>query len=85
MRMMVDDAITTRSVLRRAGMAFDEREVLVTTLPHRPGAMARMARCLADAGVNIEAIYLLHSSAEGLEFAVCVDELAAARERLATP
>jgi hypothetical protein len=81
--LMVDDAVTARSVLRRAGLAFDEREVLVTTLPHRPGAVAAMARSLADAGVNIEAIYLLRCSAEGLEFAIAVDDPDAARSRLA--
>ena len=81
--LMVDDAATARSVLRRAGLSFDEREVLVTTLPHQPGSVAAMARGLADAGVNIEAIYLLRSSAEGHEFAVAVDEPGAAQQRLA--
>ena len=77
---MVDDEVTTRSVLRRAGVAFEEREVMITTLPHRPGALATMARRLADAGVNIDAVYLLNSSAEGLDFALAVDEVAAARD-----
>ena len=80
--LMVDDAATARSVLRRAGLAFDEREVLATTLPHQPGAVAAMARRLADAGVNIEAIYLLRCSAEGLEFAVAVDDPQTARSHL---
>ena len=84
-RMMVDDASTTRAVLQRAGLTFDEREVLVTVLPHQAGAMATMARRLADAGINIEAVYLLNSSVRGLEFAVAVDELAAAREQMVTP
>jgi len=82
-RLMVDDALTARSVLRRAGLSFDEREVLVTTLPHRPGAVADMARGLADAGVNIEAMYLLRCSAEGMEFALAVDDPDAARPRIA--
>ncbi|MBN2114691.1 MAG: hypothetical protein JW785_11270 [Acidimicrobiia bacterium] len=82
-RLMVDDAATARSVLRRAGLAFDEREILVTTLPHSQGAVATMARALADAGVNIDAIYLLRCSAEGMEFAVAVDDPDAARPRLA--
>jgi hypothetical protein len=80
--LMVDDAATARSVLRRAGLAFDEREVLTTTLPHQPGAVATMARRLADAGVNIEAIYLLRCSAEGMEFAVAVDDPDRARSHL---
>lgn len=81
-RLMVDDYVTTRSVLRRAGMAFEERPIQVTTLPHRPGALATLARKLADAGVNIDSIYLLRSSSEGLEFAIGVDEPEIARQRL---
>jgi len=73
-RMMVDDDVTTRSVLRKAGMTFEERRIEVTTLPHRPGALATMTRQLADAGINIDAVYLLRSSAEGLEFAIGVDD-----------
>ncbi len=34
--LMVGDAFAVRSVLRRAGLSFGEREVLATTLPHRP-------------------------------------------------
>jgi hypothetical protein len=80
--LMVDDAVTTRSVLRRAGLSFEERDVLVTTIPTRPGAVATMSRRLADAGVNIEAIYLLRCSAEGMEFAVAVDDPGTARRHL---
>jgi hypothetical protein len=73
-RLMVDDAPTTRVVLRDAGITFEERPVQVTRLPHRPGAFAAMTRRLADAGVNIDAVYLLRSSAEGLEFAIGIDD-----------
>ena len=38
-----------------------------------------MTRRLADAKVNIDAMYLLRSSAEGLEFAIAVDEPQRAR------
>jgi hypothetical protein len=71
--LVVGDAATTRAVLREAGMAFEERPVLTTSLSHNTGALAAMARRLADSGVNIEALYLLRSSPEGLEFAVAVD------------
>lgn len=81
-RLMVEDDVTTRSVLRTAGMTFDERPIQVIQLPHRPGALATMARDLADAGINIDAVYLLRSSAEGLDFAIGVDDPDAAAERL---
>ena len=80
--LMVGDALAVRALLRRAGLSFEEREVLVTTLSHRPGAMAAMARGLADAGVNIEALYLLRCSAEGMQFAISVDDPDAARRHL---
>jgi len=81
--LMAGDAAAVRSVLRRAGLSFNEREVLLTTLSPRPGSLAAMARSLADAGVNIEALYLLRCSAEGLEFAVAVDDPQTARRHLA--
>lgn len=43
-----------------------------------------MTHQLAESGVNIDAMYLLHSSAEGLHFAVAVDDTEVARERLAS-
>ena len=81
-RLMVDDAVGTRSVLRLAGISFDEREVLITNLDPRPGALAAITRRLADAEVNIDAMYLLRSSAEGMEFAIAVDDPDRARSRI---
>ncbi len=71
--LVVGDSAAARAVLRDSGMAFEERTVLTTTLPHGPEALVAMTRRLGDSGVNIEAMYLLRSSAEGLEFAVAVD------------
>lgn len=82
--LMVDDAATTRAALKDAALTFTEREVLTTMLPHEPGAVAAMAHRLAAADVNIEAMYLLRSSAEGLEFAVAVDQPVTARELAAS-
>lgn len=71
--LVVDDAPATRAVLDEAGTGYEERPVLATMLPHEAGALATMTRRLGDTGVNIEALYLLRSSAEGREFAVVVD------------
>jgi len=81
-RIIVDDAATTRSILGLADIRFEEREVLITMLDPNPGSLATIARRLADAEVNIDAMYLLRSSAEGWEFAVAVDEPDRARSRL---
>jgi len=73
-RIIVDDAPTTRRVLIEAGLRNVENTVLTTVLPHRPGELARLTRSVADAGVNIDAIYVLRSNSEGIEFALSVDQ-----------
>jgi len=84
-RLMVEDAAEARRVLEESGISFEERAVLDTFLPNRPGALAEVTEDLANAGVNIDSIYLLHSNAEGLHFAVTVDDPEAARSRLPSP
>lgn len=73
-RLIVDSPERARRVIESADLVYAEREVLVTTLPHEPGAMADMTRRLAESGANIDALYLLRSHAEGLDFAVALDQ-----------
>ena len=82
-RVMTDNSDATRRVLTDAGLHFDERPVLDTFLPDEPGALGEGIILRDDAGVNIDSIYLLHSNAEGLHFAVTVDDPQAARANLA--
>lgn len=73
-RLIVDDAPMTRRVLDEAALHFEENTVLTVHLPHQPGELASMTRLLADAGVNIEALYVLRSNADGIELALAVDQ-----------
>jgi len=81
---VVTDAATTRGVLTRAGMSFEERNVLTTVLEPGPAAVAKMAHGLAEAGVNIEAMYLLRTNGNTAEFAIAVDKPTVAETRLAS-
>ena len=60
--LLVEDASTARSALEGAGVSIDaEAEALVVDLSaqaDRPGALGEMARKIADAGVNMEVVYL---------------------------
>ncbi len=82
-KLVVDDHTAARRVLTEAGVSFDERRVVSAILHDQPGALADMAEALANTGVNIEAMYLLHSSEEGLHFAVVVDDHEQAHHHLA--
>ncbi len=81
-RLIVDNADATRRALADAGLHNEERTVLTALLPHRPGELARLTRSLADAGVNIDALYVLNSNADGIELALSVDQPATALPHL---
>lgn len=48
----------TITALRDAALDYTVQEVLVVSLAHEPGSMARLARAFGDEGVNINAIYM---------------------------
>lgn len=60
---LVEDAAAARSALEGAGLSVErETEALVSELPgdqlDTPGVMGQMARAVANAGVNFQAVYL---------------------------
>jgi hypothetical protein len=64
---LVRDATTARRAIEEAGLRVsDEREALVVDAQDRPGELGRIARRIADAGVNI--IYLYVASNNRLVF-----------------
>jgi len=73
-RMITSDPATTRGVLDEAALSFEEHTVLTVQLPHRPGELARLTRLIADAGVNIDAIYVLRANSDGIELAISLDQ-----------
>lgn len=81
-RIIVNSPAVIRRALMSADLEFDERAVLDTFLPRGSGALAHMANGLADAEVNIDSMYLLHSDAEGFHFAMTVDDADEAHQAL---
>jgi hypothetical protein len=51
-----DNDSATRTVLGEAKLTYSESETAEATLRNEPGALAKVARRLANSGVNIEAI-----------------------------
>jgi hypothetical protein len=60
------------------------REVLSVTLDDEPGALGRYCRVLADAAINLEAVYLAGERNGAKELVLAVSDLQAAR-RLGAP
>jgi len=73
------DDDTTRAVLHEGGYRFIEGESILTEVDDRPGGMARVARALADAGVNVYGHLFLGRWGDRAMFAFVVDDPEKAR------
>lgn len=56
-RVIVDDPVTANKTLGGMRMIFEETEVAIAKLPHRPGELGRAASLLGDNGINIDYSY----------------------------
>ena len=56
--MVTDDEEATTKVLKNMGRDFEANELLLTTLSNEPGALAKMATKLSDAGINLSLIHI---------------------------
>ena len=73
---LVEDADGARRALEASGIEVsDERDVLVVEVEDRPGTLGDVARSIANAGVNIELVYL----AANTRLVIGVDDLDTAR------
>jgi hypothetical protein len=78
---VVEPADVAVRVLRASGMEPTRvREVLAVTLDDEPGALGRYCRQLADASINLEAVYLSGEKDGSKELVLAVSDLERARE-----
>ncbi len=60
---LVEDASPARKALEEAGLDVkDVRQVLVWDIPDKPGELGRACRRVADAGVNVDLLYVASRS-----------------------
>jgi hypothetical protein len=80
LHVLVDEAAAARSALTEAGYnVVSDREVIVQELADVPGSAGACLRKIADAGVNLELVYV----ATATRLVIGVDDLDAARAALA--
>jgi len=56
-RFLADDMAGAKAVLRSLGLVFEETDVAVVRLPHRPGELGRAAARLGEKQINIDYSY----------------------------
>jgi hypothetical protein len=71
--MTTADDDTTRRILDEGAYTYVEGESIIAEVDDRPGGMARVARALADAGVNIHGHLFLGRWGDRAMFAFVVD------------
>jgi hypothetical protein len=81
-RVLPDDVEATRGALQEANIRFDEHEVVTVLLENRAGELAELADKLANAGVNVLAIYLTGRVEDLVELAVVADDAKKAKKLL---
>ncbi len=79
------DDDTTRDVLVQQGYTFVEGESILAEVDDRPGGMARLARALSDAGVNIYGHLFIGRWGDRASFAFVCDDPEKARAILEAP
>ena len=79
---VTNDEAGTRTALEGAGARFREVALASAALEDKPGVLAEAARSLANAGVNIEAIFPTGMEGGKITIAFGVDNVEAAKSAL---
>ena len=80
--MVTDDEEATAKVLEDMGRDFDANELILTTLPNKPGALADMATSLSDEGINIISFYIMIMELDVADVALTTDNPSKTKEIL---
>ncbi|HKZ99584.1 MAG TPA: ACT domain-containing protein [Thermoplasmata archaeon] len=79
LRVVTNDVTTTERALKQAGLKFEVNEIMTLDLVDRPGELAKVARRLARAGINVSSLYIMGSRNGRTEIAMVVDDTARAQ------
>lgn len=79
---LTNDEAGTRAALNDVRCSFREIEAVAATVANRPGGLARVARQLADAGINIEAALPTGMSGDSATVVFVTSDPAKARSTL---
>jgi hypothetical protein len=81
-RLLPDDVESARSALEASGIRFEETEVVTVLLENKAGELATIAERLADAKVNLQAVYAIGLAGDLVELAVVGDDVKKTKKAL---
>ena len=81
-RVIADDVEAARAALNESNIRFEESELVSVLLENRAGELADVASKLANAGVNLLAIYVIGLDGDLVDLAMAVDDVKKAKKLL---
>ncbi len=81
-RIIPDNIEAARGALRDGNLRFEEHELVTVLLENRAGELTGVAARLADAGLNLEALYVVGLAGDMVELAIAVDDVKKAKKVL---
>lgn len=81
-KLVTDDDELTRIALNHAQLDFSEYEIVPVRLIDKPGELARLARGLANIGIDVESVFMVNRDSGTAEIAFKVSNLNEARKLL---
>jgi len=81
-RVIADDVEAARRALQEGHIPFEENEVATVLLENRAGELEDMAAKLSNAGINLNALYVIGLEGDLVELALSVDDVKKAKKVL---
>jgi hypothetical protein len=81
-RIIPDDVESARNALQNANIRFEEKELVTVLVENRAGEVTGVAARLADASLNLDALYVVGLAGDMVELALAVDDVKKAKKIL---
>ena len=81
-RIIADDVDAARSALKEANISFEESELATVLLENHAGELANVADKLANAGLNLHAVYVIGLDGDLVELAIACNDVKKAKKAL---
>jgi hypothetical protein len=81
-RVIADDVEAARAALTESNIRFEESEMVTVLLENKAGELAEVGSKLANAGLNLQAVYVIGLEGDLVELALAVDDVKKAKKAL---
>jgi hypothetical protein len=81
-RIIADDVDAARTALKDANISFEESELATVLLENHAGELANVADKLNNAGLNLQAVYVIGLDGDLVELAIACSDVKKAKKAL---